>query len=81
MPPYEERYSAGSLVRVAPISELERFKQAWHHHHPLDDSQLRFADAVARVKDVSFYHGGDTLYVLEDVPGTWHEQCLRPHSR
>ena len=23
------------------------------------------------------YHGGDVLYVLENVPGTWHEDCLR----
>ena len=28
------------------------------------------------VRDVSFYHGGDVLYSLEKIPGTWHEQCL-----
>jgi hypothetical protein len=36
--------------------------------------QMRFG----RVKEVSFYHGGDQLYILENLPGIWHEQCLRP---
>jgi hypothetical protein len=25
---------------------------------------------------VGFYHGGDVLYVLEGIPGVWHESCL-----
>jgi len=28
------------------------------------------------VEEVSFYHGGDELYKLKDIPGLWHEQCL-----
>jgi len=28
------------------------------------------------VKDVSFFHGGDEIYTLEDIPGVWHEECL-----
>jgi hypothetical protein len=24
-----------------------------------------------------YYHGGDELYWLKEVPGVWHEQCLR----
>jgi hypothetical protein len=39
---------------------------------------LKFADKIAKVKSVGFYHGGDELYELEGVLGTWHEQCLRP---
>jgi hypothetical protein len=28
------------------------------------------------VKQTGIYFGGDVLYWLEDVPGTWHERCL-----
>jgi hypothetical protein len=28
------------------------------------------------VKDVGFYHGGDELYQVAGIPGTWHEECL-----
>ena len=37
---------------------------------------MEYAGATANVKDVSFYHGGDQLYVLENVPGIWNEPCL-----
>ena len=30
--------------------------------------------------EVSFYFGGDELYRLKDIPGIWHEVCLRPVS-
>jgi hypothetical protein len=43
----------------------------------LEPEQLRFADKIAKVKSVGFYHGGDELYELKGVPGMWHEQCLR----
>jgi hypothetical protein len=42
---------------------------------------LKFADKIAKVKSVGFYHGGDELYELKGVPGTWHEQCLRAVKR
>jgi hypothetical protein len=29
---------------------------------------------------VAFYHGGDVLYTLDDIPGTWHEACMHPSS-
>jgi hypothetical protein len=35
---------------------------------------------MALVEEVSFYHGGDALYVLEGLPGLWHEQCLESAS-
>ena len=54
---------------VAPITE-------WKQHHPLDVGQLSFADSVSQVIDVSFYHGGEELYTLRDIPGVWHEACL-----
>jgi hypothetical protein len=29
------------------------------------------------VAAIGYYHGGDVLYTLNDIPGIWHEQCLR----
>ena len=39
--------------------------------------EVRIADRVARVKEVTFFHGGDEIYSLEGMPGVWHEACLR----
>ncbi len=50
----------------------------WNYHHKLQLEQLAYANAAAVVEKVGFYHGGDVLYNLKDVPGIWHEQCLRP---
>jgi hypothetical protein len=41
---------------------------------------LLFAGHETRVKNVFFYHGGDELYELDNVPGIWHEQCLKDAS-
>jgi hypothetical protein len=39
---------------------------------------------VARIATVAFYHGGEVLYTLENIPGIWHEVCLdsasAPHA-
>ena len=78
--PYRERFTVGVLVRVLSRSELERFSIEWKWHHPLQKEQLSFADAVAKVRDVSFYHGGDVLYSLDGVLGIWHEECLAQAS-
>jgi hypothetical protein len=40
--------------------------------------QLEAAGKAAQVKSVGFYHGGDELYELEDLPGLWHEANLEP---
>ena len=37
---------------------------------------MPYAGTVARVATVGFYHGGDVLYTLENIPGIWHEVCL-----
>ena len=74
---YEAEYPVGSSVRVAPRDMLLEFmRPKWRFHHPLQPEQLECAGRVARVKDVSFYHGGDELYELVDIPGIWHEDCL-----
>ena len=76
--PYEAEYVAGTAVRIADRGALETFVRQWKLHHPLQPNQLDFAGHVARVRDVSFYHGGDELYHLDGVPGIWHEENLRP---
>ena len=37
---------------------------------------LDFADELAVVDKVGFYHSGDVLYELRGIPGVWHEACL-----
>jgi len=76
MTPYRERFPVGARVRVAPQGRLEQFRRTWRFHNPLTSEQLAFADRESTVREVAFYHGGDALYTLEDVPGLWHEQCI-----
>jgi len=80
MPPYTEQFPVGSSVRIADRKRLGEFRQTWHFHHPLGDDQLPFAGQRAVVRRVGFYHGGDVLYELSDVPGIWHEGCLEPSA-
>ena len=76
MPPYQERFPAGSRVRVKSRSFLEQFQREWKYHHPVSDQQLNSAGNVDTVKGAGFYHGGDVLYTLSTTPGLWHEECL-----
>ena len=76
MPAYEEKYPVGSSVRIVGRAQLESFRHEWQTHHPLEPDQLAFAGHDAVVREVSFYHGGDALYLLDGAPGTWHEACL-----
>lgn len=74
---YEPEYPEGTFVYTADRATLERFLDEWRYHNKLQPEQLLFADKRARVKSVNFYHGGDELYMLDGLPGVWHEQCLR----
>ena len=76
MPPYTELYPVGTPVQVTERSQLERFRDTWRYHHPLQSEQLSFAGQQATIADVAFYQGGDVLYTLAGVPGLWHECCL-----
>ena len=76
MKPYQEQFPIGTTVRIAERAELERFRSEWQFHHKLQAEQLSCAGRTARVRNVGFYHGGDVLYHLDGVPGTWHEVCL-----
>ncbi|MEW6251003.1 MAG: hypothetical protein AB1716_10180 [Planctomycetota bacterium] len=78
MPPYQESFPVGSRVRIAGLSVLEEFRRTWKYHHALQPEQIEHAGREAEVERVGFCHGGDVLYELHGVPGTWHEQCLGP---
>lgn len=75
---YEPEFPVGTHVRIMEFEALERFQQEWKWHNPLRDEQLKFAGREAQVASVTFYHGGDELYQLKEVPGLWHEACLAP---
>jgi hypothetical protein len=76
MPPYREKYPAGSSVRVVSRDKLDAFSSSWKYHNKLKPEQLEYAGQLAEIESVGFYHGGDVLYRLRNVPGSWHEQCL-----
>ena len=71
------RFPVGTRVRIAELQDLARFLADWKQHHPLEPEQLQHAGEVTTVREVTYYQGGDPLYKLEDVPGIWHEACLR----
>ena len=73
---YKAEFEPGSLVRVADASSLDAFRRTWKYHNPLEPQQVECAGVIARVASIGYYHGGDPLYVLEGLPGVWHEQCL-----
>jgi len=81
--PYKASFPVGTKVRIAPRDRLERFRIEWNYHHKLQSEQLGYGDLTATVEEVSFYHGGDQLYVLKGVPGIWHEALLesKPEAR
>ncbi|HTS13705.1 MAG TPA: hypothetical protein VMH00_16415 [Candidatus Limnocylindrales bacterium] len=69
-------FQAGTEVRIADRAFLEAFLEAGQYHNELEPEQLEYAGRVARVKNVSLFHGGDEIYTLEGIPGVWHEECL-----
>jgi hypothetical protein len=74
--PYVEKFPAGARVRIKGELELQRFAREWKYHNPLAPEQLPFAGFTATVEEVGFYHGGDPIYRLAEIPGVWHEECL-----
>jgi len=74
---YKAKFEVGSTVRIASHDELEEFRLQWVYHNKLQEIQLEFACKLATVDRIGFYHGGYVLYKLKDVPGIWHEVCLR----
>ena len=77
---YEAEFPTGSKVKVASRRVLEEFFKTWKYHHKLQPQQLNYADQIAEVVSVGFYHGGDELYWLREFPGVWHEQLLELYT-
>jgi hypothetical protein len=75
---YKASFPAGSRVRIADRAFLENFLATWKYHNKLQPDQLSYAEREPTVKEIGYYHGGDVLYKLDRIPGTWHEACLRP---
>jgi hypothetical protein len=73
---YKASFLVGSKVRIADAARLLEFQRTWKYHNKLDSRQVAYAGQIANVDKIGFYHGGDVLYELRDVPGIWHEQCL-----
>jgi hypothetical protein len=73
---YKADYPEGTVVKVVSRQDLEKFRQVWRLHNPLQLEQLQYADRTGPVSSVGYYHGGDVLYQLEGIPGIWHECCL-----
>ncbi len=69
-------FAVGSEVRIADRPFLESFLEAGQYHNELEPEQLDYAGRAAKVKEVTFFHGGDEIYALEGIPGVWHEECL-----
>lgn len=80
MTQYKAEFPIGTRVRIRNEQFLRDFARNWEYHHALDDNQFRFAGVQTTVSAVSFYHGGDVLYQLAEVPGVWHEVCLCSHT-
>jgi hypothetical protein len=78
VPYYKERFPKGTRARIANRAAFEEFMATWKYHHKLRPEQLEYADRVAAVEEVGFYHGGDPIYKLEGIPGLWLDQCLQP---
>ena len=79
MAPYREAFPEGTRVRIASLAKLKEQRSEWKYHHPITDEHLTHAGAGSRVQSVGFYHGGDALYTLENLPHLmWHEFSPEP---
>ena len=76
---YHEAFPKGSKVKIKSRSLLEDFLVSWKLHNKLNPEQLSYAGQIAEVETVGFYHGGDELYKLKEIPGIWHKQCLEAY--
>lgn len=75
-----EKFAVGTLVCVEERDTLDRFLSTRTQHNPLTSDQLEYAGYKAVISEVAFDPGGEPLYSLENIPGTWYEACLRASS-
>jgi hypothetical protein len=75
------RFPKGSQARIADRATLEEFMKTWEYHHKLRPEQVAYADRIATVVEVGWYHGGDPVYKLDGIIGLWLDECLSEPSR
>jgi hypothetical protein len=73
----KQAFPLGAKVRIADRAALEEFAAKWRLYHKLRPEQLACAGREATIIKAGFYYGGDAVYQLEGIPGTWPEPCLR----
>jgi hypothetical protein len=75
-----KNFAVGTLVRVEERETLDRFLSTPTQHSSLTHDQLEYAGCKAVISEIAFDPGGEPLYSLENIPGTWYEACLRASS-
>lgn len=75
---YVPKFTVKSRVQIAERALLQKFMRPhYRFHNPVTTKHLRHAGEIHSVVSVGMYHGGDQLYVLDEIPGiVWHEECL-----
>jgi hypothetical protein len=79
--PQKQAFPLGAKVRIADHTWLVEFAVKWRFYHKLQPEQLACAGREAIIVKVGFYYGGDAVYQLEGIPGTWPEACLGGHRQ
>ncbi len=76
MPDYHSTFKRGEKVRIKDSQYLEEFQKTWGYHHNISDDQIKQGGKPDTVNSIEYYHGGEVLIGLENVPGVWHEELL-----
>jgi hypothetical protein len=77
---HEKRFAVGTLVIIADSETLKSFLSNWTRGNRLSPDQMEYAGLKAVVGEVRIDNVGDSLYLLENIPGTWHGACFRASS-
>jgi len=71
-----------AYIRIKPREYLEwHANNLWTRHHPPMPEQFEFGSSIKTIKEIQMYHGGDLLYILEETPGIWREDCIEEIKR
>jgi hypothetical protein len=73
---HRKKFAVGTLVRVEDRETLDRFLSTIQAC-PLTRDQLEYAGFKAVITEVGCDPRGETLYSLENIPGTWYEASLQ----
>jgi len=69
----------GSTVQIVGQKELKEFLEAQPKgmRHPLKPEQVEYGGMSGKVIEARMYQGGAIAYVLENIPGAWHQALVR----